>query len=422
MSSPSVQHAVPRQPMTILASATLATLLAGSSVPTPLYHLYQQAWHLSALTLTTIFAAYALSLIVSLLLVGSLSDHVGRRPVIFCSVLLGVVAMLLFATATSAAVLVVARIVQGLSTGAAIGALGAAILDTDRRHGPMINSVAPFLGLGVGAFGSAVLATYAPAPTHLVYLVVGGLLLLEAILVLAQDETAEIRPGAMASLWPHLAVPPQARGTLLLITPGNIAVWALSGFYFSLMPSLVQSATGTSSPLVGGIVVATLALSAAGAVLGMRTWPPRRVLAIGTATLATGVAVTLGGVYLRSVSLLLPGTMIAGIGLGCGFSGAARSLLPLAEPDERAGLLSTFYAQSYLSFSLPAIAIGTVARHVGLVDASYLYGAVVIVLAAMSFVGSLRRTPFGTGAAIASGQETQTVEVRQAVQGVRGAL
>ena len=406
MSSSSAQAATTRQPMTILASATLATLLAGSSVPTPLYHLYQQLWHLSPLTLTTIFGAYALSLIVSLLLVGSLSDHVGRRPVIFCSVLLGVVAMILFACATSALVLVAARVVQGLATGAAIGALGAAILDSNRRHGPMINSVAPFVGLSVGAFGSAVLATYAPAPTQLVYFLVGGLLLLQALLVLALDETAEIRPGALASLWPHLAVPPQARRTLLLITPGNIAVWALSGFYFSLMPSLVQLATGTTSPLVGGIVVATLTLSAAGAVLVMRTRQPARVLAIGTAALAVGVAVTLAGVHLRSVSLLLPGTMIAGIGLGCGFSGAARSLLPLAAPDERAGLLSTFYAQSYLAFSLPAIAIGTLARSIGLVDASYLYGAVVILLATMSFVGSVapaRRASSGSDHANAAG-------------------
>ena len=151
----------------------------------------------------------------------------------------------------------------------------------------------------------------------------------------------------------------------------------------------MQLATGAASPLVGGIVVAALTLSAAGAVLAMRTMPARRVLAIGTAGLAVGVAVTLGGVHLRSVSLLLPGTMIAGAGLGCGFSGAARSLLPLAEPDERAGLLSTFYAQSYLAFSLPAIAMGILARQIGLVDASYIYGVVIILLAIASFAGSM---------------------------------
>ncbi len=105
--------------------------------------------------------------------------------------------------------------------------------------------------------------------------------------------------------------------------------------------------------------------------------------------LALGVAVTLCGIHLRAMQLLLPGTMIVGFGVGSGFSGAARSLLPLAEPDQRAGLLSAFYALSYLAFSLPTIAIGLVARRIGLVDASYLYGAVMIVLAVTSLTASL---------------------------------
>ena len=52
----------------------LLCFFAASSAPTPLYHLYQQAWGFSSALLTMIFAVYALSLLATLLVFGSLSD------------------------------------------------------------------------------------------------------------------------------------------------------------------------------------------------------------------------------------------------------------------------------------------------------------------------------------------------------------
>jgi Major Facilitator Superfamily len=375
--------------MTVFASVALAVTLAGSSAPTPLYRLYQESWGLSPAVLTIIFAVYAFSLLGSLLTVGSLSDHVGRRPVIFASLLLSGVAMAVFASAHSAFALIAARVIQGIATGAAMGTLGAAILDTNRTQGPLINSITPFIGMSVGALGSSILVAFAPLPMELVYAILLITFLSLASLVWRMPETAAFHPGALASLRPHVAVPPQARQALLMITPGNIAIWALGGFYLSLMPSLVRVATGLKSPVVGGIVVATLTLSAAVAVIILRRQPASRILAIGTSSLASGVAVTLSGVYAQAATLLLIGTIIAGFGLGSGFFGAARTILPLAHPDERAGLLSAFYAQSYLAFSLPAIAAGLMAPALGLAQATYIYGAVIILLAVTSFAASV---------------------------------
>jgi hypothetical protein len=179
---------------------------------------------------------------------------------------------------------------------------------------------------------------------------------------------------------------------MLLVTPGNVAVWALGGFYLSLMPSLLRVATNTTSPLIGGIVVATLTLSGAGAIVTLRDWPGRRILPIGTSALAMGVAVTLFGVAMHGVDWLVIGTIIAGFGLGAGFFGASRTILPLAGPDERAGLLSAFYAQSYLAFSLPAIIVGLMAPSLGLPRATYLYGTAIILLAAISCAASITST------------------------------
>src|SRR5690606_33186778 len=96
---------------------------AASSAPTPLYHLYQQAWGFSAAMLTLIFAVYALTLLVALLVVGSLSDFLGRRPVIFSALLLEIVSMLLFILATDVTWLLLARMLQGFATGMATSAL-----------------------------------------------------------------------------------------------------------------------------------------------------------------------------------------------------------------------------------------------------------------------------------------------------------
>ena len=292
--------------MLAFAAVAAMTFSASSSAPTPVYHLYQDSLGLSHLTLTVIFAVYAFSLLAGLLTVGSISDYVGRRPVAFAALILNAAAMALFVTGGSAAVLIAARAVQGLATGAALTTLAAAILDIDRERGPIVNSITPFIGLSVGSLGAGVLVTFAPAPEQLVFAVLLVLSLLLAALVLLMPETTTPRPGALAALRPHVRVPPQARRALVLVTPLNIAGWALGGFYFSLMPSLVRETSGLTAPLVGGAVVAALTLTATMTVLAIRTWPAERILAAASPLLALGVAVSLarcpsasGGVALR---------------------------------------------------------------------------------------------------------------------------
>jgi hypothetical protein len=380
------QSPTSRRALTVFGVIAAITFSASSSAPTPLYRLYQEHLGLSPLLLTVIFAAYTFSLLGALLTVGSLSDYVGRRPVTFAALVLNAVAMLMFIEAQSAAALIAARMVQGVAVGAAITTLGAAILDADRVRGPLFNSVTAFAGLTVGAFGAAALATYAPAPEQLIYLVLLVVSTLEALVLWQMPETAERKQGALASLRPHVSVPPQTRQTLIALTPVNVAAWALGGFYLSLMPSLVRVATGLVSPIVGGTVVAALMFTATVAVVVFRNRPAAKVLTIGTLTLAVGVAVTLAGVRVHMVPLLLLGTIVAGFGFGAAFSGTVRTLLPLAAAGERAGLLSAFYVESYLAFSLPAILVGLLAPVVGLPISAYIYGTIVLLLAVSSLV------------------------------------
>jgi len=377
--------------VTVFGAIALATILAGSTAPTPLYRLYQEQWGFAPVTLTLIFAVYALSLLAALLTVGSLSDHVGRRPVIFASLLTSASAMWLFAHAASPEGLIAARIVQGFSAGAAASTIGAALMDADRARAPLVNSVAPFSGMTLGALGASALASFAPAPTQLVFYILLAAFALQAVAVWWMPETGTRRPGALASLPPHISVPAHAKAALLAVTPANVAAWSFGGFYLSLIPSLVRAATGLTSPMVGGAVVATLTLSAAGAVLLLRGWSPGRALATGSGSLILGVATTLLGAQLSLVPVMMAGAVFSGAGLGAVFFGASRTILPLAGPRERAGLLAAFYVQCYLAFALPAILAGLAAPQLGLAMTAQIFGAAVILLAAASLVAARLR-------------------------------
>ncbi|WP_431702300.1 MFS transporter [Pseudomonas sp. BR20] len=373
----------------VFLAVTLLTFLAASSAPTPLYHLYQEGLHFSAGMLTLIFGVYALSLLAALLTVGSLSDHLGRKPVIFTALVLNMLAMLLFINEGSVAWLIAARTVQGFATGMATAVLGAALLDTDRQQGPLVNSVAPLLGMACGAMGSSVLAEFAPLPTQLIYWTLLALMLVQALYVWRLPETVDRIPGALASLRPTLHVPPQARRALWLSLPVDVAVWAMGGFYLSLAPSLVRAATGSTSNLIGGGLVAVLTLSGALMIFTLRNRPASKVLRLGATLLAVGVALILTAVHSASLPLFFIATLIAGSGFGAGFLGALRSVVPLALPHERAGLMSAFYVLSYLAFCLPSLLAGNLIRSFGLIATTDGYGAVLILLALGALVALL---------------------------------
>jgi MFS family permease len=376
---------------TATAVAAAITFSASGAAPTPLYHEYQEHFGLSGFMITIIFAAYVLCLLLALLTVGSLSDYIGRRPAIMAALTLNVLAMILFMTAGSASSLIVARAVQGFATGLAIPTLAAIILDTDKERAPILNSFTAFAGLSAGALGAGALVTFAPAPEQLVFVVLLVLSLVEAAILWFMPETATTKPGALASLRPRVHVPRVARATFAAVTPVNIASWSLGGFYFSLMPSVVRAATGTTLPIVGGLVVATLTLSGAVAVVALRKLVPEKMFILGTVTLAFGVLITLAGVQYQNVAVMLFGTIVGGTGFGMVFSGTLRSVLPYAQPGERAGLLSAYFVEGYLSFSLPALAAGFLAPIVGLTRTADFYGVGVIVLAITSLAITLLR-------------------------------
>ncbi|QWT21380.1 MFS transporter [Bacillus sp. NP157] len=387
---------------------TLVVFMAASAAPTPLYRLYQSEWGFSPTVLTVIFAAYAFALLATLLFGGRLSDHLGRRPVIVAAIVLEIVAMLVFILAAGPGWLIVARLVQGMATGLAMATLGTALLDLDRQRGALVNSIAPLVGLAIGPIAGTALVVLAPAPLLGIYIALVVALLAALGFTASTPETGLVRPGALASLRPSVAVPGRARPALLAVTPLNVALWMLGGFYLSLMPSLVARVTHSSSPWMGGLTVATLMGSASLAVLVALRHAPLRALYAGAGALVAGLLLILAGAENGSGLLLLAGSFVAGAGFGASFLGVMRSVTPLAAPHERSRLMAVFYIESYVAFSVPTIAIGYVAQHQGLLFAIHLYAGVIIALALAALAWIVTRAHHVRAAAM------PLVECRQA--------
>ena len=376
----------------LLASIT-ASFLAGSSAPSPLYPIYMAQWGLSPIVVTVIFGIYAAAVLLALLVAGRLSDHLGRRPVLLTATLAQAFTMLLFATATSVTGLLVARVVQGLTTGAALGAVGAAMIDLDKSRGTVANAVAPPFGTALGGISAGVLVQYLPCPTVLVYGVLGVIFLLQALGVALMAESISPRAGVIASLKPQFNLPRATREPLLLALPVLVALWALAGFYGALSPMLVRGMMGSNSPLLGGLALFVLAASGGVAVLLLQRREPREMMTFGAASLLVGVAIAAVSLANSSVTSFFLATAIAGIGFGTGFQGAIRTVVPFAAAHERAGVLSIIFVISYISMGLPAVIAGwMIARDGDIVGTAQIFCAVLMALAFTALLANVLRT------------------------------
>jgi MFS family permease len=363
-------------------------------VPSPLYIVYQAQWGFSSITLTAVFAVYALGLLGALVLTGSLSDQLGRRPTLLLALALETAGMLLFAQARSVLWLFAARILQGIATGIATAAISAALIDLQPprspRRGALVAAAAPMGGLAAGALGSALLVEYGPEPTRLVYWLLLAAFALAALLACALPETVERNPAWAKSLRADVAVPPSLRAAFVATIPCLTATWALGGLILSLGPSLTAKVLHDSSHVAGGLSIFIMAgISSAASVL-LRETHARSAARGGLVALILGVGLALVALNDGSTALFLGATAIAGLGFGPAFAGAFRAVSNRAPADRRAALVASIYVASYLAYSLPALAAGIAVTQFGLLETVNVYGVVLIVLAGVALALSHR--------------------------------
>lgn len=388
--------AAPRGSGFWVVGAVLVLLMLSSSVPSALYVLYQQRWGLSSGTITVVFALYAVTVLIGLLLFGSLSDTLGRRPVLGGGLVLAIVSMGLFAGAQGLGLLLAARAVQGLAVGLATGAMGAALLELAPRSRPalgaQVNSAGPTVGIGLGGIGAGLLVQYAPAPTVLSYLLLVGAFAVTLVGVFRMRESA---PGARSGGRTRISarrihVPAAVRGRFAVLVLTIVAVWSVGGFYLSLGPHLALSLLGSSNYLVGGATVALLAGAATAAQLLLGRVEPLRTAVLGLCGLLTGLGLVLLALGLRSAPVFLVGTAVLGGGWGAAFLGSFRALSTLAEPEHRGELTAAVYVFAYLAMSVPAVLAGMLTNIHGLHRTSVGFMAAVAGVCALALFVTVR--------------------------------
>ncbi|MFJ7269299.1 MFS transporter [Streptomyces sp. NPDC099050] len=394
-----------------VVGAVLVLLMLSSSVPSALYVLYQQEWGLSSGMITVVFALYAVTVLAGLLLFGSLSDTLGRRPVLAAGLVLAIVAMGLFAAAQGLGLLLAARAVQGLAVGLATGAMGAALLELSPGSRPalgaQVNSAGPTVGIGLGGIGAGLLVQYAPAPTVLTYLLLVGAFAVSLVGVARMAESAPGRATGAAGaagvtgaagaargrfkLAPHrIHIPAAVRGRFAVLILTIVAVWSVGGFYLSLGPHLALSLLQSTNYLVGGATVALLAGAATAAQLLLGRTEALRTAVLGLLGLLGGLTLVLLALGLGSAPVFLLATAVLGAGWGAAFLGSFRALSALAEPAHRGELTAAVYVFAYLAMSVPAVLAGLLTNIHGLHRTSVGFMATVAAVCALALLATLR--------------------------------
>lgn len=351
-----------------LVAVTFAAFLAAASAPSPLYAVYAQQWSFSPALLTAVFAVYAIALLATLLTAASLSDAIGRKPVILAAIAIQVGSMAAFIVADGLAWLFIARILQGLATGLVTGAIAAALIDLQAPSRPgigtLVNSITPTVGLALGGLLAGALVEFGPAPLRLVYAFLLVAFILCGIGILAIPETVTDRTRPRLHL--RVAVPPALRPAFVSGLPALVAPWALGGLWLSLGPSLLLSMTASTNRLIAGLLIFLLCMSGALASFAVRRQPAHASMVLGCFALAAGVLTTGIAVALANPVVFLLGTAAAGAGFGIAFLGAFRTLAALADPLSRGAVISAIYLVAYLAFSIPVLMAGIIATKIGL--------------------------------------------------------
>ncbi|EAP99075.1 Major facilitator superfamily protein [Janibacter sp. HTCC2649] len=377
-----------------LALTSVVALMVGASAPSPFYPVLQAEIGFSAGTMTTIFGVYALALLATLLVTGSLSDHIGRRPVLAAGFVVLAGSMVGFWHADSVTTLLISRAVQGLAAGLLMSTMTAAVADLEPASRPglgaTLNSVTPLFGLAAGALiGGAVLDSSPVSALTIVFATLTVVYLVMALGALALPETSPRHEGWRRSLRPRVGIPAPARPAFRRSAPALFAGWATGGLYLSLGAPIVGQLLGGRSHFVQGSVVAVLTGTGALSSFLFRNRTPRQITIYGTTMLALGTALTLVALHAESLTGFLLAAVVAGSGFGTSFLGIMRSISNTVGPDQRGELFSSVFVVSYLAFGLPAVAAGFAAPRLGLETTATIYGLVVVVL---SGAAALTRT------------------------------
>jgi MFS family permease len=378
-----------------LVAYAFVVVMLGTTLPTPLYPIYQARMGFSSLVITIIFATYAVGVIAGLLLFGGLSDQIGRRGVLLPGIALSCASAVAFLVASDIAMLLVGRLLSGLSAGVFTGTATAALIDLapQQRRGRagLVAAAVNMGGLGLGPLLSGVLSQYAPAPLHLSYAVDLVLLAPAAIGVLSIPEPAQ-RSSSPRLRPQRLRVPKAMRQTFVSAAVAGFAGFAVIGLFTAVSPTFLGQILHKTNHAVSGFTVfSVLAASTVGQVFS-GYGSQRRSLILGALTLGLGAAVIAVSLASESFALLYIGAIVAGLGQGSSFRAGLTAVESASPAAFRSEVSSSFFVVSYVALSIPVIGVGAGEQSLGIVTAGVIFAIAVTALALVASGLLARRT------------------------------
>ncbi|HTH87692.1 MFS transporter [Mycobacterium sp.] len=381
-----------------------AAIMVGTTLPTPMYALYGEQMHFAVLTTTVIYATYAGGVLFALLAFGRWSDAIGRRPVLLAGVAFAVASAAVFLVAHSVSMLLVGRVLSGLSAGIFTGTATAAVIEAApenwRTRAAAVATVANIGGLGTGPLLAGLLVEYAPGPLHLSFIVHIVLALLAGAAVLIVPETSQ-RTGSIGVQ--RLSVPAEVRTVFVIAALAAFAGFAVTGLFTAVAPSFLSQVVGITNHAVAGLIACSIFAASAMAQVAARTMNPQRAVAIGCAILVAGMVILAVALHFSSLAGLIAAAVVSGIGQGISFSRGLAAVAERTPPGRRAEVSSTYFVVAYVAISLPVVGEGLAARRWGLQTAGVTFAIAVAILSIICLAAILvqeareSRTPVTTG-------------------------
>jgi MFS family permease len=388
-------------------SAVLSLVAAFAAVGStiPLFNIYRAEDGFTNAGISMTVVAYSAATLTTLLVLGRLSNHLGRRPSSVASLVLLLAGCLLLLNVHHIGILIAGRLLMGLGAGLASSSITSYIVDAAPARPAWLASVASsqtvMLGLAVGATASGALVQFGPWPRELIFLVVIALLLVSVVLIVVSPETVTRMPGAWRSLRPRVYLPARVRSLLPVAAAVFLATWAAGAFYQAFVPALVEDQLHTSSPLIVGLVFAAyMASSVLGAPLGGR-FTPAAAQRLGMIAFLAGMIANITAIATGALALFIAATIVAGASQGIAISAATRSLLHDSTLADRAPIFSVIYLLSYSGATIPALIAGQLSNTLSLPQIALGYGALALIATLFTFIAAHNPRTDTTGTASA---------------------
>jgi predicted MFS family arabinose efflux permease len=366
--------------------------MAFSTVPTPLYPVYEQERHYGVATMTVVFAIYPLAVMASVHLVGHVSDLVGRRRALAQALALEAASAAAFVASAALPVLLLARVVCGIGVGILTATAAAYLSELDaganRRRSDAVTTGATLGGFGAGALVSGLLAAVAPAPLHLPFLLFLVLLIPASLAARHLPETLPAPTGGSPFRSPRIAVPRDHRRRFIAACAAGFAALSLLSVFTALAPGFLTRALHEAQPALAGLTAATCCIAAGAGQAALPAPVRRHLMGAGLVLLPSGVLVLILAVWRESFPLFLAAGAVGGVGSGALLNRALATVDRIAPPSARAEAFAGFYMVGYLNGTLPIVGLGVLTQTAGPLAAVGAYAGMLAIV--LGLVGPVR--------------------------------